>query len=170
MKSEIKREALAKIPILEGMSDEEIDLLREHVSLVEFEVDENVLEEGKQNDRLLCILTGELRVWRKGRPNDLILAEVGAGDLIGELSFVEPGLAMATVTALEAGSAVTLSAADLRRLETTHPSAAIALYRRVALTLKKRLTETTAFITTYRGIQEALNEVDDLRHSLGKLI
>lgn len=170
MASEVAREQIAEVPLFRGLTEAELEQLRPHTTLVEFLEGDQVLREGYENDRLLCILSGYLRVWRAGTPNDLTLAEVGPGSVLGELTFLDPGEATATATALEPGLAVAFSAEDLSEVERQLPRVATALYRRVALTLRERLVETTALIMAHKGIQEALDEVDELRISLGKLL
>jgi len=72
---------------------------------------------------LLMILEGTAEVHH----SDQVLAELGPGDIVGEIGFVTRGLRSATVTATAPLLAIRLSRWELRRLEVGAPIAAQAI-------------------------------------------
>jgi CRP-like cAMP-binding protein len=161
---------LRSIPLFSSLSDEVLERIASCAGRVSFAASDVILTEGRENDRLFCLLSGRLQVSRGSGPTDVVLSELRAGSVLGELTFIEPGAATATATALEAGEAVVLSAAAFSEVEREQPAAALALLRRLALTLKERLAEANALLLTHKGIHDAFSEVEELRLSLGQLI
>jgi hypothetical protein len=98
-----------------------------------------------------------------------VLTECGPGASLGEVTFLEPGIASATATSAEAGTLIALEHDVLEVIENRHPQEALMLYKRLAMTLKGRLVDTTALMLTHRGIRHALEEMEELRHSVGSL-
>lgn len=161
---------LRAITLFDGLSDAALERVRPHAELLTFPEGKRVLEEGAQNDRMLYILEGRLLIHRAGKPSDLILTECGPGMLLGEFTFLEPGAASASATAREPVSALAIANQVLAELEDAEPRAAAHLYRSLALALKERLVETTTLILAHTGMRDAIDEVDELRRSLGRLL
>lgn len=170
MTQQVDVEELRRVPFAVGLTDSELVSLRQAMHRLEFEAGETVLREGESNDTLLCLLAGRLEVRRQSSPSDVILAQVEKGTVLGELTFLEPGEATATAVAIESGAALTLSSGDFTAVEKESPALAASLYRYLALTLKLRLEETTELILAQRGIHEAVDQIEDLRRSLAKLL
>ncbi len=76
-----------------------------------------VFHAGDTGDRLYVIVTGRVSVQLvNGEGDTTILALLGPGDCFGELALLRDGVRTASVVALEALEAVTLSRADLNQL------------------------------------------------------
>lgn len=170
MSTKVTVSELRTIPLFSSLSDDVLESLAGRAGRISFTADEMVLREGSENDRLFCLLSGRLRISRRSGPTDIVLSELGPGSVLGELTFIEPGAATATAVALVDGEAVVLTAATFGDVERQEPATALALLRRLTLTLKERLTEANALLLTHKGIQDAFSEVEELRLSLGQLI
>ena len=109
----------------------------------------------ERDDRTILLLSGRTKVARieqDGR--ELILDLRDAGDLLGELAFIDGAPRAATVTALEPVQAVVMSAATLRsHLETT-PRVAVALLEVVAQRFRESSTNRAQF-----GVADTLGRV-----------
>ncbi len=68
-------------------------------------------------DEAYVLLSGRVDVRHRGR----VLAELGPGDLVGEVGLVDRRLRTATVTTLEPVSALAIPAGDFARLRHDHP-------------------------------------------------
>jgi CRP-like cAMP-binding protein len=83
--------------------------------------------------------TGEAGVLRGGA----ILAKFCAGDVCGEMSFLEDSVASATVVASATATVEFLSAKELSDVFVAFPHLASRFYRSMALTLSRRLRTTS---------------------------
>jgi CRP-like cAMP-binding protein len=97
---------------------------------------EPIIEEGKPHDSLILVLDGEFVVSSKGVGE---IARLGAGEIIGEMSFVDPAPSSATVAAATPARALFIDKQLLAdRLEADAAFGA-RFYRALAIFLADRL-------------------------------
>ena len=110
---------LKKIPVFADLSDEE----REHIAALAAEVSvpsgKELVREGDYSYDVLAIEEGTARVERDGDR----LADLGPGDVVGEMGVLERSQRNATVVATSPMLLVTLTSWDIRRLTKTAPKA-----------------------------------------------
>jgi CRP-like cAMP-binding protein len=98
-----------------------------------------LVQEGRHISVLYLTLTGKFEV----RTRQRVVAELGAGEIIGELSYLDSRPPGATVTALENGSVLSIPRARLRsKLNTDHVFGS-KFYRALGVMLAHRLRDTT---------------------------
>ncbi len=91
-----------------------------------------LLFQDEQDDRVILILGGRVKVIRANQDNhELLLAIRDPGDLLGELAFIDGLPRVATVTALEEVEALVMTAGVLRRHLRSSPDVAVALLESV---------------------------------------
>jgi CRP-like cAMP-binding protein len=91
-----------------------------------------LLFQDEQDDRVILILSGRVKVIRADQDNhELLLAIRDAGDLLGELAFIDGLPRVATVSALEAVEALVMTAGALRAHLRSSPDVAVALLESV---------------------------------------
>jgi CRP/FNR family cyclic AMP-dependent transcriptional regulator len=91
-----------------------------------------LLFQDEQDDRVILILSGRVKVIRADSDNhELLLAIRDAGDLLGELAFIDGLPRVATVTALESVEALVMTAGSLRAHLRSRPDVAVALLESV---------------------------------------
>ena len=91
-----------------------------------------LLFQDEQDDRVILILDGRVKVIRANQDNhELLLAIRDPGDLLGELAFIDGLPRVATVTALEPVEALVMSAGALRAHLRLSPDVAVALLESV---------------------------------------
>ena len=91
-----------------------------------------VFAEGEPGDRLYIIITGKVKIGRRspdGREN--LLAVLGPGETLGELSLFDPGPRSATVTAVTDASFASLSHDDLLKWLDGRPMVARGLLSQI---------------------------------------
>ena len=110
---------LKSIPVFAELSDEELA----HIAAIAAEVSvpegKELVREGDYSYDVLAIKEGTARVERNGEK----IADLGAGDIIGEMGVLERSQRTATVTATSPMMLITLTTWDVRRLEKTAPRA-----------------------------------------------
>ena len=92
---------IARIPLFERMSPEEREELRGMMSQTTLRRGEVLFNEGDSGDRLYILLTGKVKLGHTsvdGREN--LLAVLGPGEVVGELTLFDPTLAKDMLRAL----------------------------------------------------------------------
>ena len=124
-------------PLLEGISDSDVEVLCHCGFIMEIPSDKVVLREGLVERELYLVLRGEYEV----RIEDKVLGKLGEGDVLGEVSFFNnPGERVATVRSLTPGRAMVLESHFLERLIPSHPELACRLLTNLGRILSRHLT------------------------------
>ncbi len=94
--------------------------------------------EGQTSDSMLALVEGHLKVSTfSSDGNELLLATVTPGEIIGELGVLSTNPRSATVTATTASRALVLSGAVVMELMAERPAVAAAMLRRLADMVRK---------------------------------
>ena len=128
-----------------------------------------IIEEGAMQTEVFVVISGKLEVRaRQDDGSEILLAQVGPGETIGEISLFDPGPAAATVTAAEFSQLWRIADADLMHFMEENPGAGNVLLRTLASILAQRLRQMNprAFgLSTYAVVdspelppQEAVDE------------
>ena len=88
------RSPLASLPLLADAPDAVLARLETLMTPVRVRAGEVLVRQGARNRQFVLLQEGSARVTRGGTP----VAELGAGDFVGELSLLGDGTATATVT------------------------------------------------------------------------
>jgi CRP/FNR family transcriptional regulator, cyclic AMP receptor protein len=99
-----------------------------------------IITEGQSIDTLFIVLSGELQVYSK----DLDIARLQAGEIVGEISFVDSRPPLSSVKALADSNVLAILADRLRTKLGKDAHFASRFYRAVAVFLADRLRVTTA--------------------------
>src|SRR5215203_2542966 len=101
-----------------------------------------VIEQGVPVDAVFILLEGSLAVWlrSKGRP-ERDLARLSAGEIVGEMSFVDARPPSATVRALEDSTVFAISKPALNAKLATDSGFAARFYRALAIYLSTTVRE-----------------------------
>jgi CRP-like cAMP-binding protein len=110
---------LKKIPVFADLSDEETRYVAQLAAEVSVEAGKELVREGDYSYDVLAIEEGTARVERDGQT----VAELGPGDVLGEMGVLERSQRNATVVATSPMLLVTLTGWDIRRLQRTAPHA-----------------------------------------------
>jgi CRP-like cAMP-binding protein len=95
------REELRNVEFFSMLTEDQIDVLAEHASYHTFYPEEVIVREGKQDNSLFIITSGVVRVTKKDESGeDVEIARLGSGDVLGEMSLLTGEYRSATVTAL----------------------------------------------------------------------
>ncbi|HXS45492.1 MAG TPA: cyclic nucleotide-binding domain-containing protein [Solirubrobacteraceae bacterium] len=110
---------LRKIPVFADLDDEELDHIANLAAEVSVPAGKELVREGDYSYDLLAVEEGTATVTRHGEP----IAEIGPGDVVGEMGVLERAQRSATVVAQSPMLLVTLTSWDIRRLAKTAPRA-----------------------------------------------
>jgi CRP/FNR family cyclic AMP-dependent transcriptional regulator len=103
----------------------------------QYSMGQRVFEAGSPGDSLYLIKNGSMMV--KNGP--VVMATLGIGDTIGEMSFMDRGNRSATVAAIEETELLKVSFTALENLFEDYPQMAGKIYKAMAIALSQRLRE-----------------------------
>ncbi len=129
------RAILERHPLLAHLPPERLSRLAREGEVETWKGGEDIVAEGSLGDALFLILSGEVAVHRDGKT----FATLGAGDVFGEMSMVEPAPRSASVSAMSPTFLFRLPNDSLRRLLVDDPETAAALLVQIVKTLSERL-------------------------------
>ena len=132
-------ELLSRVSLFSELSREELERISRVAVPRSFPAGVRVFHEGDRSDACYLVRSGDLRVTREHSDGRAItLANLGAGDIFGELAMLDGEVRSASVEALTDGELLALPAADFRRMLAEHSQISVKLI--IALT--RRLRET----------------------------
>jgi CRP-like cAMP-binding protein len=120
---------LRGIKLLAGLSSSQLEDVSRRLSPIRFRQGEVIIREGDPGYEMYFIEAGRVSVVRGSGPNALLLAELGAGDLFGEMALLTGKPRSATVTALSDLDLWSMPQADFDELVAAHPNLGLALSR-----------------------------------------
>ena len=129
---------IARIPLFERMSPEEREELRGMMSQTTLRRGEGLFNEGDSGDRLYILLTGKVKLGHTsvdGREN--LLAVLGPGEVVGELTLFDPGPRSTTATAVATTELLALEHNQLMGFIDSHPTLAKDMLRALAVRLRR---------------------------------
>jgi CRP/FNR family cyclic AMP-dependent transcriptional regulator len=101
-----------------------------------------IIEEGSEQTEVIVVISGKLQVHVTQEDGESrLLAEVGPGETLGEISLFTAGPATATVTATEFSQLWRIDDSDLIQFMTDNPGAGNVLLRTLATILAQRLRQ-----------------------------
>ncbi|HHW82427.1 MAG TPA: Crp/Fnr family transcriptional regulator [Actinomycetales bacterium] len=99
--SNVDEHLIATVPLFEALSEEDQNQLASMTSEVTFRKGEKLFSEGDDGDRLYLLVDGKVKLGHTapdGREN--LIAVLGPGEMIGELTLFDPGPRSTTATAV----------------------------------------------------------------------
>lgn len=94
-----------RVSLFHGVSDENLASLAQSSELLAFSSGQTILFKGATVDGLHVVVSGRADVFVKSSSKTLVrVAELGPGEVFGEMSIVEMGTAGATIKASEGGA------------------------------------------------------------------
>lgn len=128
---------LANVELFKELGDDERDALLSLMSETTLKRGESLFHEGDAGDRLYVIVEGKVKLSHTsddGREN--LIAILGPGEIIGELTLFDLGARSSTVTAIAPSKFLYLSHKDMMRYIDEHPTMAKSMLRELATRLR----------------------------------
>lgn len=132
---------ISRIPLFEGLNPEEQEELRTMMTQTTLRRGETLFNEGDAGDRLYILLSGKVKLGHAsadGREN--LLAVLGPGEIVGELTLFDLGPRSTTATAVAPTEMLTLDHNQLMAYVESHPQLAKDMLRALAQRLRRTNT------------------------------
>jgi CRP-like cAMP-binding protein len=131
------RTQLVDVPLFKGLEPGEIDELFSLCEVRELKASQRLMAEGELADALWIILVGDVEISKEQK----LLAEVGPGSVLGELSlFRKASHRSATVTAICPVTVIRIPVGAFRKLIAANNLAALKVVNNIAHQMAERLS------------------------------
>ncbi len=121
------------------LTDEDLNLLKDHGKVVQYAPEQVILQQDTRPDSIYYLLDGMAKVDFSRVYGTDVLAYVGAGEFVGEVSFLDQGESSASVRAVKSVEMLELSRTDLDALLEADPALAARFFHTIASTLARRI-------------------------------
>ena len=130
---DLRLEILRRAPLFSGLDDTTLMAVLGRMESVMVEGGKPLITAGDRGDALYVVASGYLAVFDPPGPDGIprIIAEIPAGDIVGELSLIGHRRRSHTVAAIRDSEALRLSRADFERLISEHPEALVGLVHKL---------------------------------------
>jgi CRP/FNR family transcriptional regulator, cyclic AMP receptor protein len=128
---------------LNGLTRNDWTLIESKAKRVSFNLGQEIISEGARIDHLYILRHGTASVQLAGTTSHALIAELVAGDVFGEMAFLEDSRATATVVAKDEVEIDAIWSDDLRQLVLMFPGFGTRFYRSLAVILAQRLRQTS---------------------------
>jgi uncharacterized membrane protein len=146
-------EALAEVPLFEGLDDRERAMLAERVDIIQLEEGATLFELGEPGDWMCIIKTGVVELTVTTKTGERVFLErAEPGDFFGEISLLDAGARTATATVVESGEGIVVDREDLDQLMALRPQAALPML--TATGKRLRYTATVLRNAATRNVNE----------------
>lgn len=129
---------MREVPLFQGLSDKELELLARKTVNREFGPETFVVRQGDAGDALYTILSGKVKVTlysESGR--EVVLNILSKGDFFGEMSLIDAAPRSANVITTEPSELLYLSRKDFQRTMMENPSISLALIEEICGRLRE---------------------------------
>lgn len=124
------------------LNDRDVEWLTLNGHKIEVEIGTKLIQNGENIDNLYIVLSGELSVI--GKNDEEIIASLGSGEIVGEMSFLESRLPSVSVVVNTHSSLFVISKKLIINRMDSHPEFKGNFYYALALFLSNRLRKTTS--------------------------
>jgi CRP/FNR family cyclic AMP-dependent transcriptional regulator len=170
MRQEENKLFLKRVPLLAGLSEQQIELLAAGSARRSFPRGRTIVSEGEPSQSLYVLLSGRAKVQRSdSEGKEVILAVLGSGDWFGEMSMIDDAPRSASVVTLEACEFMSIDKVSFRSLLAQSTDICMAVMKQLVVRLREadRKIETLALLDVYGRVARVLldfsEEVDGER-------
>lgn len=146
--------ALKAMTLCRALSSAELDVIAAIVQTRAIAAGKELFHEGDAGDGLYLVVDGEINIIKHGAEGELLLAKLGPGAVLGEMSLVTSDARSATGRALVQASVLHLPVREFRALLDSGSSAALKIAAAIAEVLARRLAAMNGLVLGLTGKPE----------------
>lgn len=143
---------LFHFPFFDRLSRDELDLVANHIHIIELDPGDVLFKEGDKGDSVFFIVEGELDVIKEPRSrndwgiDNVVITKLSKGRSIGEMSVIDKIPRSATVRAAKKSTLVTLTAHGFDMVLKDYPTIGVKILTGVAQLLSLNLRKTSSLL------------------------
>lgn len=138
----ISTEAVKKIPLFEGLTDEEATFIIPHLKVENYPAGSAVFQENSDGDKFFIIFEGRVRISKDVNDKPKTLAILLAGDFFGEIALIDRGPRSASAAALEDTMLVSMTEDAFKTLVNQNGTSAAKFLQALLVVFCKRIRNT----------------------------
>ncbi len=136
---------LVDIPLFDTLIAEDLSIVAKHMNFIEIEKDEILFKEGDRGDYVCFIVKGVLDVVKKAETGrTVVIAKLGKGRSIGEMSIIDNTPRSATIRASVESTLLILSQKGFELVIEKHPAVGIKILKGIARLLSMNMRKTSS--------------------------
>lgn len=150
--ADISRTALKTHSVLGCLPDAALEALASHGWVMAFAKDTTVYRSGDLSDRLLIVVTGQIRLMKRlGSARDIVVRLLGPGDIDGDMAVLDGGPRMENAVAIEASEVIVLYRQDVLQILGQHLDAMAGVMAALATTVRQLTVDAEMAALRVRG-------------------
>ncbi|HPI02436.1 MAG: cAMP receptor protein [Candidatus Aerophobetes bacterium ADurb.Bin490] len=138
----VKPEVLKKLEFFKGFTEGEIKVFSERLIIEEFESGHDIFHENQiGDDSMFIIIEGAIKISKKQKNAEKILANMKDGEFFGEMSMLYPAPRSASAVTIKPSKMIRFSDRDYNSFKKDHPDIVVKLNEIFIKILVQRLRE-----------------------------
>ncbi len=139
------RDLILTLPLFDSFKMDDLDVLSKHMNYMEILRGNYLFTEGEKGDYMCFVVRGLLDVLKKTNTGDYrVVARLGKGNTIGEMSIVDKSPRSATVIARQPTVVIILTKKGFDILTKQYPSLGVTLLKKIMRLLSLNMRRTTS--------------------------
>lgn len=132
-----KIELLRGVPLFHGLGERDLLRISELADVVDLPADRRIMSQGERGAEMFVLVSGTARVERDGS----VIADLGPGEVLGEIALLDGGPRTATVTLSEPSRLLVLARREFQSMLDEFGDVRLHVYETVARRLRALDTE-----------------------------
>lgn len=129
---------VSQVPLFDGLDPQQQATLQSNMGQTSLRRGETLFKEGDLGDRLYIVTEGKVKLGHTSEDGrESLLAVLGPGEILGELTLFDPGPRTATATAVTPATLLYLDHKDLSAILDTNPKLAEHMLKALAQRLRR---------------------------------
>lgn len=138
----VKTEDLKKLPFFKVFTEGEIKVFSERLIIEEFESGFDVFHENQiGDDSMFIIIDGAIKITKKQKGTEKVIANIKEGEFFGEMSMLYPAPRSASAVTIKPSRMIRFSDRDYNSFKKDHPSIVVKLNEIFIKVLVQRLRD-----------------------------
>ena len=143
-------DSLIYSPLFEGLGEDELKVVADHVDYSKIEAGGILFREGDRGDSVCFVLEGEVDIIKESAPGgEVAIASLPKGRSIGEMSFIDNFPRSATAKASTETSLLTLTQKTFDQILKNHPEIGIKILIGISRLVSLNLRKTSSRLADY---------------------
>ena len=141
---------LIDIPIFDTLNSDELKIISKYMNFMDFEPRETIFKEGEKGDYVCFVTEGSLDVLKKNeKGREVVIASLGRGRSIGEMSVIDDFPRSATVKARVKTTLIILTRKGFEQVLEQHSQIGVKILKGISRLLSMNLRKTSSRLADY---------------------
>jgi CRP/FNR family transcriptional regulator, cyclic AMP receptor protein len=141
---------LIDIPMFDQIKSDDLKILARGMNFMDFQPREVIFTEGDKGDFVCFVTRGALDVVKKNeKGKDVVIATLGKGRSIGEMSIIDDFPRSATVKAKSQTTLLILTRKNFEQMLEQHPQIGVKLLKGIARFMSMNMRKTSSLLADY---------------------